>query len=148
MFEHRNRTSIVAGAAAAVLLVAGVVATPHLLAQEEHQTPDTSAAVSSAMEQLSTDSLYADIYNHVSPSVVAINVTVQDQFGREGHALGSGFIYDTEGRIITNDHVVQNADSIEVAFFDGTLARATIVGQDPDSDIAVIQVEDVTACCP
>jgi 2-alkenal reductase len=82
------------------------------------------------------DALFANIYQQVSPSVVAINVLT-----RQGGGSGSGFVIDTAGHIVTNNHVVDNATSIEVEFFDGTLARANIVGVDPDSDIAVIQVD-------
>jgi len=58
---------------------------------------------------------------------------------------GSGFIYDSQGRIITNNHVVADAEKITVIFFDGTEADATVVGTDPASDLAVIQVEGVDA---
>ena len=55
-------------------------------------------------------------------------------------SLGSGFIWDTEGHIVTNNHVVSGADKIEVTFADGTSLPATLVGADPSSDLAVIQV--------
>jgi len=59
-------------------------------------------------------------------------------------ALGSGFVWDTKGDIVTNNHVVDGATKIEVTFSDGTTVPATIVGQDPYSDLAVIKV-DVSA---
>ncbi|NJN67063.1 MAG: PDZ domain-containing protein [Chloroflexaceae bacterium] len=55
-------------------------------------------------------------------------------------ALGSGFVWDTQGHIVTNNHVVQGADRITVTFADGTTEDATLVGTDPDSDLAVVQV--------
>ncbi|MRR32311.1 trypsin-like serine protease, partial [bacterium] len=55
--------------------------------------------------------------------------------------LGSGFVYDTQGHIITNAHVVDGATSVEVDFPSGVKAAATIVGEDLDSDIAVIKVD-------
>jgi S1-C subfamily serine protease len=58
-----------------------------------------------------------------------------------GTATGSGFIYDTEGRIVTNDHVIDGANSITVTFINGTILQATVVGADPYSDIAVIKVD-------
>lgn len=54
---------------------------------------------------------------------------------------GSGFVYDANGHIITNNHVVQGAEKITVFFPDGTETSATIVGADPASDIAVIKVD-------
>lgn len=54
---------------------------------------------------------------------------------------GSGFVYDTQGHIVTNNHVVQGALQITVIFADGTEAEATLVGADPGSDLAVIRVD-------
>jgi len=54
---------------------------------------------------------------------------------------GSGFVWDKEGYIITNNHVVNGASKIEVTFWDGTSAEAELVGTDPDSDLAVIKVD-------
>ncbi len=56
-------------------------------------------------------------------------------------ALGSGFVWDTQGYIITNNHVVEGADKIEVTFFDDTTVPAKIVGTDKNSDLAVIKVD-------
>ena len=105
--------------------------------------PQDSPAAAVILEQ---SSVFSNVYNRVSPSVVAINVVAQRQNpirqgqGGEMMGSGSGFVIDTEGHIVTNNHVVDGATSIEVNFFDGTLARAEVVGVDPDSDIAVIQV--------
>ena len=92
----------------------------------------------------------SDVYEEVSPSVVSISVTAnragQSIMGQsvpeqEIQGGGSGFVYDNQGHIITNNHVVEGATDIVVSFVDGTKARATIVGLDPDSDLAVIRVE-------
>ncbi|MBI3360850.1 MAG: trypsin-like peptidase domain-containing protein [Chloroflexi bacterium] len=56
-------------------------------------------------------------------------------------AQGSGFVLDTQGHIITNNHVIDGTDKITVTFSDGVEAAATVVGADPDSDIAVIKVD-------
>ena len=56
-------------------------------------------------------------------------------------ALGSGFVWDTQGHIVTNNHVVSGADTITVTFADDTTAEATLVGADPNADIAVIKVD-------
>jgi len=56
---------------------------------------------------------------------------------------GSGFIYSTDGYIVTNNHVVEGADRIVVTFADGTESDATLVGTDPSTDVAVIKVDGV-----
>ena len=76
------------------------------------------------------------IYNNTRNSVVLIVVS-----GPGGDGQGSGFVYDMEGRIITNNHVVEDANEIQVTFIDGTIVEATLVGTDPYSDMAVIEVE-------
>lgn len=110
-----------------------------------------------------------NIYTTVSPSVVNIRVVEQvaasssdsnpipgfpffglpqgqDQQPQQQFqsALGSGFVWDQQGHIVTNNHVVSGATKIEVTFSDGTTVPATLVGADPDSDLAVIKV-DVSA---
>jgi S1-C subfamily serine protease len=83
------------------------------------------------------------IYAQVAPSVVNINVLTQStQFpGQNSGALGSGFIWDTQGDIVTNNHVVDGATDIQVAFSDGSTYPAKVVGTDPYSDLAVIKVD-------
>ncbi len=57
-------------------------------------------------------------------------------------ALGSGFVWNTDGYIVTNNHVVANAEKIQVKFSDGTIANAKVIGTDVNTDLAVIQLED------
>jgi len=66
----------------------------------------------------------------------------KQQFGRETQGVGSGFVYDDRGHIVTNNHVVENASKIVVTFSDGVEAQAKVVGTDPQSDLAVIKVEN------
>jgi serine protease Do len=72
------------------------------------------------------------IYNDTNPSVVYIEVS---------DGSGSGFVWDKNGNIVTNNHVVDGADDILVVFSDGTSAEASLIGQDVDSDLAVIKVD-------
>ena len=61
--------------------------------------------------------------------------------GQQGQAQGSGFVYDTAGHVITNEHVVEGANSISVRFWNGAAYKATLVGTDPSTDVAVIKVD-------
>ena len=86
-----------------------------------------------------------DVVDQVNPAVVSIVVgTVQyDWFMHPvpSEQAGSGVIIDTEGHIVTNNHVVQDATSITVSLTDGRSFDATIVGTDPSSDLAVIKID-------
>jgi 2-alkenal reductase len=91
------------------------------------------------------------IYEQVGPSVVNIQVvsggssTSSRRFpgAQQGvqEALGSGFVWDQQGHIVTNNHVVSGANQITVTFSDGTEVDAKLVGADANSDLAVIQVD-------
>lgn len=80
--------------------------------------------------------LLVNLFQRVAPSVVHIRVTTAT-----GSGSGSGFFYDHEGHIVTNNHVVEDAETIRVALADGTTVPAEVVGTDPDADLAVIVVD-------
>lgn len=96
---------------------------------------------------LESERAYATIYNSVGPSVVSINVIARSSGSSfQGNqqlqqGTGTGFVIDQQGHIVTNNHVVDGAIQVEVNFFDGSIYRGQVVGVDPDSDLAVIQVE-------
>ena len=101
-------------------------------------TPVTLAAGS----QLSTEeALLENLYLRVNPAVV--NITVSSGTGSQLEELGtgSGFVIDKQGHIVTNHHVVADATEVDVKFYDGRVATAKVVGSDPYSDLAVIQVD-------
>jgi serine protease Do len=117
---------------------------------------------------LPDESLLASLYQRVNPSVVNIRVVKQGT-GLEGmqnlpqmpnqpgpgqppggpqmpnpypqQGEGSGFVWDSEGHIVTNNHVVEGAQSIEVTFADDTRLDASLVGSDPHSDLAVLKID-------
>lgn len=91
---------------------------------------------------LSLQDTLTALYDKVNPSVVFIIISNQ-QTGLG--SSGSGFVYDTAGHIVTNNHVVKDATDIEVVFSDGTSSSAELVGSDIDSDLAVIRVEQLPA---
>ena len=90
------------------------------------------------------ESALIGVYERVNPSVVFI---VVESAGIELNS-GSGFVYDEQGHIITNNHVVENGDAYEVVFSDGSRRRAELVGADPDSDLAVIRVDGLPDGAP
>ena len=68
----------------------------------------------------------------------------QEQFGNRVSGLGSGFVYDDRGHILTNNHVVEDAEKLTVTFWDGVEVKATVVGTDKQSDVAVIKVDNTS----
>jgi putative serine protease PepD len=85
------------------------------------------------------------IYERARKGVVEVTVTeqTQDFFGAPGpqQAGGSGFVYDAEGRVVTNQHVVGDADSARVTLWNGKTYDAEVVGTDPSTDLAVLDVD-------
>jgi 2-alkenal reductase len=106
---------------------------------------------------LPSQQVLSELYDKISPSVVNIQVTSKMDLGAGGipgfpfgtpetpgdgilQGEGSGFIYDNNGHIVTNNHVVENAESITVYFANGMWADATLVAADPAADLALIKV--------
>lgn len=117
-----------------------VVATPTPLAEADLAILDAE------------DQLIANLYERLSPAVVHIKATVLRQtffFGampEEG--TGSGFIFDTQGHIVTNYHVIEGASTVEVQFNDGQQLTAEVVGIDPPNDLAVLRVANLPQLTP
>jgi putative serine protease PepD len=87
----------------------------------------------------------AEIYRRSAPGVVQITATANaqaDPFGgsESGRVLGSGFVFDKAGYIITNYHVIEGAGSIKVTFSNNASIDARVVGSDPSTDVAVLKV--------
>ncbi len=87
------------------------------------------------------------VYQKVNPAVVKVVNLAQTgaprgfSLGVQPQGEGSGFLWDRQGHIVTNDHVISGADKLQVVLADGTELDATLVGTDPGGDIAVIQVD-------
>jgi 2-alkenal reductase len=83
------------------------------------------------------EDLLVSLYEEVNPGVVTIRVLTEEA----DSGLGSGFVYDKEGHIITNYHVVEGVDDLEVDFPSGFKTRGEVAGIDLDSDLAVVKVD-------
>lgn len=125
-----------------------VTATPEAAAVQPTPAPvaPASGATNLPYDQLERllENLYVELYERASPSVVHITSRTQvfDFFRGliPDEGTGSGFIYDAQGHIVTNHHVIANADEIEVILADGSRHRAQVVGTDAYNDLAVIRV--------
>ena len=143
---NRRRFPIVALALLATLAVgvgAGAVVNASL---SDPKTVVQQVPVASGEPTASTSPRsVADVYSQSHRAVVEITVssTQADPFGGEeqGQAQGSGFVIDTEGHIVTNEHVVDGVTSASVRFWNGDTYKATVVGADPSTDLAVIKVD-------
>ena len=117
-------------------------ATPTPLAVQIPAPIETSLEIAPLDAVAAFQGTLVDIYDQVNPSVVNVDISTSTRSGgsfRQG--LGSGFVWDTQGHIVTNNHVVAGAGRITVTFADGTSAQASLVGTHPNSDLAVIQVD-------
>jgi S1-C subfamily serine protease len=123
--------------------------------------PEPTALSAAVIAQADAEELLLiNLYERVSPSVVNLDVVViqdghppipEDEIPEDffqfpdgpfrGQGQGSGFVYDQEGHIITNNHVVADATEIFVVFHDGTSVPAEVVATDADSDLAVLKVD-------
>ena len=125
----------------AILLVAGLVAVGCESAAGEKGQGGLPAAEDAPAAEVSP---VAEVARRIEPSVVQVNVSsiqTSPDGPREAQGLGSGVIYREDGYIITNNHVVAGADTVNVAFADGSVEKGEVVGGDPYTDIAVVKVD-------
>ena len=92
-----------------------------------------------SIEKASNFSL-TEIFERTEESVVQVNIRSDNAINNRGN-MGSGFVYKDDGYIITNHHVVDNAERVTITFLDGESYIAKIIGTDADLDIAVLKVE-------
>lgn len=107
------------------------------------KTQNVAQETPQASSDIPEDEPTARVAAQLSPSVVQVNVRAVQAtpFGtQEGTGVGSGVIYRKDGYIVTNNHVVQDANEVNVAFADGSTERGQVVGRDPSTEIAVVKV--------
>jgi S1-C subfamily serine protease len=131
-------TAVVAGLLSGALSAVGVV---NLLDEPAAVAPSSSGADASTVRDLTIDESSAVInaVDAVAPAVVTIQTTTGGLVG--GSGSGSGFIYDSNGFILTNRHVVQDAEELLVILSDGRQFAGTVYGIDTLTDLAIITVE-------
>jgi S1-C subfamily serine protease len=147
---RRPRRRAVLGA----LLVALAASSPAAAQPAAKAKPPGAAPAPGAQAGLSDarklGDAFAAIAERVSPSVVQIDVVADVEgespmrWAREdgvARGMGSGVVFSSDGAILTNNHVIENARSINVRLYDGRLLPARLVGRDPATDLAVLRVE-------
>ena len=143
-----SRAALATAMTGAALLGAASVAALTIVFDDSASTaapPQVTVTNAAAAASSSTETV-GDIYKQTGDSVVEITVTSAGQAGPTGgtggtqQATGSGFVYDTQGHVVTNQHVVDGAQSVSVKFANGRTYSATVVGADPSTDLAVIDV--------
>jgi len=157
----RSAALVGAGAVGAAIAVGGLAAAGTLrnstTVREVLPAPSARAAREGAsFAQSATPLSIHEIYAHAAPGVVQVTATSRvttapdpflDPFGFGGpttqtqQALGSGFVIDKAGHIVTNFHVVQGAARVQVSFSNNERLPARVVGRDPSTDVAVLQVK-------
>jgi putative serine protease PepD len=138
--NDRPRTGlVVAGLVAALALGLGLGAAAFALLHDGTTTIVRDVTVEGSSPVAGSAVPIGDIYAHASKAVVEI--AASGGLGSQGGAQGSGFVYDEDGHIVTNQHVVTGASRISVSFWNGAERPATVVGTDPSTDLAVLHVD-------
>jgi S1-C subfamily serine protease len=153
-----RRTLVAGGAIAAAAVLGGGVGAFATSGLSDDSTATTTVVQESEAPADATpaaaegdDQSVSEVYRAVADGVVEIAVSgggpagppspFDEQDAPQTSAQGSGFVYDDQGRIITNHHVVDGADSIEVTLADGSSYDARLLGSDPSTDLAVLQID-------
>jgi S1-C subfamily serine protease len=134
-----SKAKPIAALAAAALLGGGAAlgGAAGLGAFDRTETIVQPTPAPAAQPKLGTSLPIAEIYRRSAPGVVQVNTT-----GQGGQAQGSGFVVDKSGHIVTNYHVIEGASEIEVSFSNQDTLTATLVGEDPSTDLAVLKVDE------
>jgi putative serine protease PepD len=147
---HRILVSAAALVAAAALGAAGALGVWEATNRDNDSSAVQPAAVAQPVATTRASSLIAQLYKRSIPGVVEVNSTSTagsdtTPFGAPGggttQSTGSGFVADTDGHVITNEHVVAGATSVTVRFHDGQTMKAEVVGEDASTDVAVLKLD-------
>ena len=146
MPKRPRMLSVAAALTGAALVGAGGGAATYAAFSSGSKTVVRQVTVTGSQPTSSASSLsVSQVYQLANRGVVEITVTssAQTPFGdnQEQQAQGSGFVYDSQGHIVTNQHVVDGAQSVSVKFWNGATYKATVVGTDASTDLAVLKVD-------
>jgi len=137
---ERPRTAlVVAGLVATLALGLGLGAAAFAFLDDGATTIVRQVTVAGSSPVAESELPIGEIYAHASKAVVEI--AASGGLGSQAGAEGSGFVYDKNGHVVTNQHVVAGASSISVSFWNGAERAATVVGTDPSTDLAVLHVD-------
>ena len=146
-FKHPRASAAAAVTTAALLGAGGGAAVVTALDSGDGAVRQVTVAGAAQPVAASDTKSVGAIYEQSAKAIVEITVTsagAATPFGGGGgnaQSQGSGFVYDDEGHVITNQHVVDGAESVSVKFTDGSTYDAEVVGSDPSTDVAVLKVD-------
>ena len=140
-----DKSGVIVGGAIGIAITAVVFAV-FFISPPESITPEISVTnghsaniVGETTSIYSKDLSLIEIFEKSEPGVVRVNIQ-RDEVADGGNGVGSGFVFDKKGHVITNAHVIDNAKRIVVTFLDGRSYNAELIGADEYTDIAVIKV--------
>ncbi len=136
MATRRSHAAVVLGLIAALALGLGLGAAAFSVLDDGSTTVVRQVTVDGSDPVAVGGFSAAEIYDRASKAVVEISAG-----GSTQRAQGSGFVYDRDGHIVTNQHVVAGATSVSVSFWNGVERDAEVVGTDPSTDLAVLRVD-------
>ncbi len=154
-----RRSDLAVGVILGTLLGGGVLAcTPRARAKKKPAAKTATATPQTPQRQFmpSTPGSFVDLAKALDPSVVTIRQTIggghQSPFGDDdpsgGTSLGSGFVIDADGTILTNNHVIEGGGEIKVSLSDGREFKARVVGTDEKTDIGVLKIDGADGLVP
>ena len=147
-----TRTISMLAALAAATAIGAVVGAGTFAVLSDDSSPEARQVTVESSEPTADGGTetFADVYARSYRSVVEITAAGSETNetspfggpeGQQQRAQGSGFVYDRDGTVVTNQHVVDGASSVSVRFWDGTAHQAEVVGTDPSTDLAVLKVD-------
>jgi putative serine protease PepD len=141
MNPRRSRIPLIASLLAAACVGAGGGALLYSAVDSKGDTVVRQVTVKDTQPASESPLSVNAIYRNNYKGVVEITVTTTSSTGGSGQAVGSGWVYDQDGNVVTNQHVVDGAQSIKVTFWNGKSYDAHVVGTDASTDLAVIKVD-------